>query len=84
MNYLYERMLNESDSNNLTNPDESNQVLLDKKQMAKFEEYVTANYEDFYANKVSYEVLRQDEKFLITLFENSFISLEDILRDIEE
>ena len=37
MNYLYERMLNESDSNNLTNPDESNQVLLDKKQMAKFE-----------------------------------------------
>jgi hypothetical protein len=49
MNYLYERMLNESDSNNLTNPDESNQVLLDKKQMAKFEEYVTANYEVFYA-----------------------------------
>ncbi len=84
MNYIYERMLQESDVNDLNKTDSSNQVEFDKEQMAKFEEYVTANYQDFYANKVSYEVLRQGEKFLITLFENSFISLEDILRDIEE
>jgi hypothetical protein len=84
MNYIYERMLQESDVNDLNKTDSSNQVEFDKEQMAKFEEYVTQNYEDFYANKVSYEVLRQGEKFLITLFENSFISLEDILRDIEE
>ncbi len=84
MNYIYERMLQESNVNDLNKTDSSNQVEFDKEQMAKFEEYVTQNYEDFYANKVSYEVLRQGEKFLITLFENSFISLEDILRDIEE
>ena len=84
MNYIYERMLQESDVNDLNKINSSNQVEFDKEQMAKFEEYVTQNYEDFYANKVSYEVLKQGEKFLITLFENSFISLEDILRDIEE
>ena len=84
MNYIYERMLQESDVNDLNKTDSSNQIEFDKEQMAKFEEHVTQNYEDFYANKVSYEVLRQGEKFLITLFENSFISLEDILRDIEE
>jgi len=84
MNYIYERMLQESDVNDLNKTDSSNQVEFDKEQMAKFEEYVTQNYEDFYANKVSYEVLRQGEKFLITLFENSFISLEDILREIKK
>jgi len=75
MNYIYKRMLNELDSN---------QTVLDKEQMSKFETYVSNKYQDFYANKVTYEVLKQGEEFLITLMDNPSITLEEILREIKE
>jgi len=86
MNYLYEKMLSENiDKESLTHPElPSNVLVLDKKLMAKFEHYVAANYQEFYANKVVYEVLKQGEKFLITLFDNPSISLEEIVKEIKE
>ena len=62
----------------------SNVLVLDKKLMSKFEQYVANNYQEFYTNKVVYEVLKQGEEFLITLFDNPSITLEEILREIKE
>jgi len=74
MNYIYERMLNEGET-----------AIFDKKDLQLFEEYVTKNYKEFYENKISYEVEKKSaDEFLVTLFDNTHISLEDILREIKE
>lgn len=74
MNYIYERMLNEGET-----------AIFDKKDLQLFEEYVTNNYKEFYENKISYEVEKKSaDEFLVTLFDNTHISLEDILREIKE
>lgn len=92
MNYLYNKMLDgkvigwttikKGDKMDRELP--SNVLVLDKKLMFKFEQYVANNYQEFYANKVAYEVLKQGEKFLITLFDNPSITLEEILKEIKE
>ena len=74
MNYIYERMLNKGET-----------AIFDKKDLQLFEEYVTKNYKEFYENKISYEVEKKSaDEFLVTLFDNTHISLEDILREIKE
>lgn len=74
MNYIYERMLNEGET-----------AIFDKKDLQLFEEYVTNNYKEFYENKISYEVEKKSaDEFLVTLFDNTHISLEDILREIKD
>ena len=45
---------------------------------------MSANYESFYDNKATYEVKKDGEKFLVTLFENPVITMEDILLDIRD
>ena len=74
MNYIYERMMAEGET-----------AIFDKKDLQLFEEYVTNNYKEFYENKISYEVEKKSaNEFLVTLFDNSYISLEDILREIKD
>lgn len=74
MNYIYERMLEESEEATLT-----------YEQYAKFSDYVNKNYEEFYTNKIAYEVIRnKDNTFTIVMFNNPVFSLEDILLDISE
>jgi len=60
-------------------------VIFDKKDLQLFEEYVTTNYKQFYENKITYEVEKKSaNEFLVTLFDNTHISLEDILREIKD
>jgi len=74
MNYIYEKMMNDSEA-----------AIFDKKDLQLFEEYVTKNYKEFYENKISYEVEKKSaDEFLVTLFDNTHISLEDILREIKD
>jgi hypothetical protein len=74
MNYIYEKIMNESET-----------AIFDKKDLQLFEEYVTKNYKEFYENKISYEVEKKSaDEFLVTLFDNTHISLEDILREIKD
>ena len=74
MNYIYEKIMNESET-----------AIFDKKDLKLFEEYVTKNYKEFYENKISYEVEKKSaDEFLVTLFDNTHISLEDILREIKD
>jgi len=73
MNYIYERMMAEGDT-----------AIFDRAELQKFEDYVSSNYETFYDNKASYEVKKDGEKFLVTLFENPVITMEDILFDIRD
>jgi hypothetical protein len=72
MNYIYERMLEESE-----------EAILTYEQYSKFSDYVNKNYEEFYANKITYEVIRnKDNTFTVIMFNNPVFSLEDILVDI--
>ena len=73
MNYIYERMMSEGET-----------AIFDRDELRRFESYVSANYESFYDNKASYEVKKEGEKFLVTLFENPVITMEDILLDIRD
>jgi len=74
MNYIYDKMLHQCET-----------VIFDKKDLQLFEEYVTTNYKQFYENKITYEVEKKSaNKFLVTLFDNTHISLEDILREIKD
>ena len=74
MNYIYDKMMAEGET-----------AIFDKKDLQLFEEYVTHNYKEFYENKISYEVEKKSaNEFLVTLFDNSYISLEDILREIKD
>jgi len=73
MNYIYERMMSEGET-----------AIFDRDELRRFEAYVSANYESFYDNKATYEVKKEGEKFLVTLFENPVITMEDILLDIRD
>ena len=73
MNYIYERMMADGET-----------AIFDRDELQKFEDYVSSNYESFYNNKATYEVKRDGEQFLVTLFENPVITMEDILLDIRD
>jgi len=71
MNYIYERMMSEGET-----------AIFDRDELRRFEAYVAENYQEFYENKAAYEVQKDGEKFLVTLFKNPVISMEEILLDI--
>jgi len=71
MNYIYERMMAEGET-----------AIFDKDDLRKFETYVAEHYQEFYENKFAYDVKKDGKKFLVTLFKNPVISMEDILLDI--
>ena len=73
MNYIYERMMSEGET-----------AIFDRDELRKFEAYVAENYEEFYESKAAYEVQKDGEKFLVTLFKNPVISMEEILLDIRD
>ena len=73
MNYIYERMMAEGET-----------AIFDRDELRKFEAYVAENYEEFYESKAAYEVQKDGEKFLVTLFKNPVISMEEILLDIKD
>jgi hypothetical protein len=73
MNYIYERMMAEGET-----------AIFDRNELRKFEAYVAENYEEFYESKAAYEVQKDGEKFLVTLFKNPVISMEEILLDIKD
>ena len=68
MNYIYERMMSEGET-----------AIFDKSELRKFEDYVAENYTEFYESKAGYEIKKQGEEFLVTLFKNPDITMEDIL-----
>jgi|TARA_R110002124_G_scaffold212669_1_gene378754 hypothetical protein len=59
-------------------------AIFNKAELQKFEDYVSTNYETFYDNKATYEVQKDGEQFLVTLFKNPVITMEDILLDIRD
>ncbi len=71
MNYIYQRML-----------DEDTTAIFDKEQFKKFDEYVTKKYKEFYENKIGYDVKKDGDKFIVTLFDTSVITMKDIVLDI--
>jgi len=74
MNYIYDKMMAEGET-----------AIFDKKDLQLFEDYVTTNYKEFYENKLTYEVEKKSaDEFLVTLFDNTHITLEQILREIKE
>ena len=73
MNYIYERMMADGET-----------AIFDRDELRKFEAYVAENYEEFYENKAAYEVHKDGEQFLVTLFKNPVISMEEILLDIQD
>ncbi len=54
--------------------------LLTKDEYRTFTEYLDDNYEELYSNKVGYMVEKIDDKFKITLTDNTVISFEDIFK----
>lgn len=73
MNYIYERMMSEGET-----------AIFDKSELRKFEDYVAENYTEFYESKAGYEIEKKGEEFLVTLFKNPVITMEDILLDIRD
>jgi hypothetical protein len=73
MNYIYERMMAEGET-----------AIFDRDELRKFEDYVSKNYTEFYEGKAGYEIKKQGEEFLVTLFKNPVITMEDILLDIRD
>ena len=73
MNYIYERMMAEGET-----------AIFDRDELRKFEDYVAKNYKEFYESKSGYEIKKQGKEFLVTLFKNPMISMEDILLDIRD
>ena len=71
MNYIYERMEAEGET-----------AIFDRADLRKFEDYVAANYKEFYGGKAGYEVKKENDNFLVTLFDNPSITMEEILLDI--
>lgn len=71
MNYIYQRML-----------DEDTTAVFNKEQFKKFDDYVTNKYKEFYENKVGYDVKKDGDNFIVTLFDTSVISMKDIVLDI--
>jgi predicted ribosome-associated RNA-binding protein Tma20 len=54
--------------------------LLTKDQYRIFTEYLDDNYEELYSNKVGYMVEKIEDKYKITLTDNTIISFEDIFK----
>jgi len=54
--------------------------LLTKDEYRIFTEYLDDNYEELYSNKVGYMVEKIEDKFKITLTDNTIISFEDIFK----
>ena len=73
MNYIYERMIADGET-----------AIFDKDDLRKFESYVAEHYKEFYEGEAAYEVQKDGKKFLVTLFENPVISMEEILLDIQD
>ena len=73
MNYIYERMEAGGET-----------AILDREDLRKFEVYVAANYKEFYGSKAGYEVKKENDNFLVTLFDNPSITMEEILLDIQD
>ena len=59
-------------------------AIFDRAELKKFEQYVADNYNEFYQNNVSYESRKDGDKFIITLFNNPVITMEEILLDIKD
>tara|TARA_S200002703_G_scaffold103262_2_gene89514 strand:+ start:876 stop:1076 length:201 start_codon:yes stop_codon:yes gene_type:complete len=62
--------------------EEETTAVFDKEQLKKFDEYITKNYKEFYENKIPYEIKKEGEKFIVTLFDTTHITMKDILLDI--
>ena len=73
MNYIYERMEAGGET-----------AIFDRADLRKFEDYVATNYKEFYESKAGYEIEKQGKEFLVTLFKNPVITMEDILLDIRD
>ena len=71
MNYMYERMESAGE-----------RAIFDRAELKQFEQYVADNYNEFYKNNVSYESKKEGNKFIINLFNNPVITMEEILLDI--
>jgi predicted ribosome-associated RNA-binding protein Tma20 len=54
--------------------------LLTKDEYRIFTEYLDDNYEELYSNKVGYMVEKIEDKYKITLTDNTIISFEDIFK----
>ena len=54
--------------------------LLTKDEYRTFTEYLDDNYEELYSNKVGYMVEKIEDKYKITLTDNTIISFEDIFK----
>ena len=54
--------------------------LLTKDEYRIFTEYLDDNYEQLYSNKVGYMVEKINDKYKITLTDNTIISFEDIFK----
>ena len=54
--------------------------LLTKDEYRIFTEYLDDNYEERYSNKVGYMVEKIEDKYKITLTDNTVISFEDIFK----
>tara|TARA_R100000734_G_C3207888_1_gene24168 strand:+ start:173 stop:373 length:201 start_codon:yes stop_codon:yes gene_type:complete len=54
--------------------------LLTKDEYRIFTEYLDDNYEELYSNKVGYMVEKIEDKYKITLTDNTVISFEDIFK----
>ena len=54
--------------------------LLTKDEYRIFTEYLYDNYEELYSNKVGYMVEKINDKYKITLTDNTIISFEDIFK----
>ena len=52
--------------------------LLTKDEYRIFTEYLDDNYEELYSNKVGYMVEKIEDKYKITLTDNTVISFSDI------
>ena len=59
-------------------------AIFDRAELKQFEQYVADNYTEFYQNNVSYESRKDGDKFIITLFNNPVITMEEILLDIKD
>ena len=73
MTYIYERMMADGEK-----------AILDRDDLRKFDAYVAEHYQEFYENKAAYEIKKDGENFLVTLFENPVITMEEILLDIQD
>ena len=51
---------------------------LTRNEYRKFIKYIDDNYAEMYGNKVSYTVRKDEDKFIVSLSENTVIDFDDI------